>query len=500
MAVTHDDAPSGNTRNAPRRPNRSNENSPVATRTISRVQTRFIQRKDFFKIFPGSCPDNSADITMQSRDYVYKSWQETLRKSDGPVLSEPWPKLTPTGQGAKKLGPTLTTWPPQGHLKYSTKSHLSVWLWECLNQCALMQYSPQAAMSLILSKVANTQTQQQIRQLAGALEVSFDSNDDVDAFYHCIFVLVSEASPTQHEAYMKLTSLKPEDSESIIEYYVRFLSIASLMVNARDYGQHGNLVNQNQLQDWFAHTLDQADRKIDAGKLSQYMADPNTIERHHPREEASAYGGLWSLVLVNERLSTPPVAAASAKDHEPISVLHQSKPVVAHNVAALPATEANNLGKGRSSGAPPSTPPQGWEEVMAKAVASAVATALKQNSQGNPQKRQRTTQEERPESEQAKKMEAARDDKVNPQVKWRDLPFPLRRLITGACRAVKEARELSSDIQVVGQSAKLKPHLTSIQKWIDDHPELKAKMSSAQICYGCIGYGHTYKKGKCPLA
>jgi hypothetical protein len=472
---------------------RSTEGSPQ--RTPIRAQGQFIQRRDFLKLYPGSSPENEIDITMQTRDYVFENWQEKLRKSEGLIFAEPWPKLLENGQGAKKAGPTLEKWPSTTHDKFSTKSHLSSWLWEALNKCALMQYSPSAAMNYILSHVANPQTQQQIRHLLSSLNATMDKNEDIDAFYHCIFVLVSEASPTQHEAYSMLTDMRPKETETVIEYYIRFISMVSLLINARDYGQHNTGISQEQLQQMFAQTLNKADRKIDQGKLSQYMSDPNTVERFHPRENASGYKDLWSLVLVNENLTVPAVSYSSTKPH--VSQIHQAipQPIVAHNlVLDSSPSGVDPLGKGRSTEAPPSYPEGDWKEFIAKEIEKAVSAVAKQQS---PQKRARVSSEKRPVSEQAERMDKARDQD---QETWPKLPSQLRMKIIKLCGAIKDAKRISDEPHVVEKSTKVVEAQKEVQAYIDSDSDLKNKMPTAKICIGCVGYGHLYKKNKCPLA
>ena len=120
-------------------------------------------------------------------------------------------------------------------------------------------------------------------------------------------------SPTEVEARGKLTDLRPTAEETIFEYYVRFTAVASLLINAVDYNQYSTEISSAQLQMIFAETLTKADRQIDLGKLSHWLSEDTAETRKHPREAASGYENLWSLVLANERLSVPVSMSAPTK-------------------------------------------------------------------------------------------------------------------------------------------------------------------------------------------
>jgi len=289
-----------------------------------------------------------------------------------------------------------------------------------------------------------------------------------------------------------------------MEYYIRFISVASLLLNARDYGQHSNSMSQTQLQGLFAQTLNKGNWKIDLGKLSQYMSDPNTLERFHPREEASGYSNLWRLVQANERLTETTARRSMAPAPTPKETLPASQALImAHNtiVEALEDTpQVSHLGKGRSSEAPPLTPDNDLQGMIAKAVEKALSSALAKDS--SPLKRQRQnpgqqSQGKRPISEQAAKMDAARDED---QVPWPKLPLKLRNLLLKACGAIREAKQLSSEPHVIEQSTTVTAHLADVQQCLTENVTLLKTMSQAKLCIGCIGYGHLYRTNKCPLA
>jgi len=236
-----------------------------------------------FTTFRGSSPENRHEGI--ARDFMYEAWQQHMRRLPGPVLAEAWPNLDEKGQGAKKTGPTLTAWPTPDHSKFSSKHHFSSWMWDALNKCALQQYNPSAAMNHLLSHISTPQTQQQIRKVLNSMGATLKTADDFDKFYHAVLVTLPETSPTEVEARGKLSDLRPTPDETVIEYYVRFTSVASLVINAVDYGQYATELSQAQLQLLFAETLTKADRAIDMGKLSNWLTE-DTLE---PRKRVFQY-------------------------------------------------------------------------------------------------------------------------------------------------------------------------------------------------------------------
>ena len=141
----------------------SNEGTPPSARTSSRIAVQFIKRRDLFELFEGSCPTNKNE-DLKKRDFVFDNWQQSLRRIQGPIMVAPWPKLA-KDNSSKKQGPSLDPWPSKDHDKFSSKHHFSMWLWDALNKCALIQFSPFTAMNHILSFVSTPPTQQQIRGL-----------------------------------------------------------------------------------------------------------------------------------------------------------------------------------------------------------------------------------------------------------------------------------------------------------------------------------------------
>ena len=478
--------------------NTSQEVSPARTPRTPSVQ--FLQRKDFFRTFPGSSPENKNE-THVKRDFISESWQQLLRKLPGPVLAEPWPTLMENGQGAKKVGPTLTVWPAKDHSKFSSRHHLSSWMWDALNKCALIQYNPASAMNHLLSHISTPQTQQQIRSVLTSMQVTLQTADDLDALYHAVMVTLSETSPTEVEARGKLTDLRPTAEETIFEYYVRFTAVASLLINAVDYNQYSTEISSAQLQMIFAETLTKADRQIDLGKLSHWLSEDTAEARKHPREAASGYENLWSLVLANERLSVPVSMSAPTK-----IMTAQPQAQVAMQVIG-PTEGVNQLGKGRDTVTPHTKPsdssPMANNEDLQKFIEASVAKAVKQVLQGSASdskspKRSRLQLDGRKTSDLADKMDQARD---SDQPAWTSLPYEFKKLVIEASRTVRAAKRISSEVSTLENSMELKQHMTKINKLIDSKPDLKTRFpKGVKFCLGCVAYGHTFNMGKCPTA
>ena len=327
-------------------------------------------------------------------------WQQHLRKLPGPVLADAWPIVDETGQGAKKTGPALTQWPAHDHSKFSTKHHFSYWMWDALNKCAIHQYNSAAAMNYLQSHISTPQTQQQIRKLLSSMETydTLKSANVFDKLYHAVLITLPETTPFEMESRGQLSDLRPKAEETIIEYYVRFSAMASLVINAVDYGQFETEMSQAHLQLLFAETLTKAGRYINLGKLSNWLTD-TTENRKHPREAASGYENLWSLVMANERLTAP--------QH----VIPTSPPTIQAMQAVVPST-VSDLGKGRDEVTPQNkaestaltTDGANLQMLIQTAVAQAVKQALENKPNNQPTKRVRT-------NDQVPKPNKARDER-----------------------------------------------------------------------------------------
>ena len=461
-----------------------------------------LQRRDFFITFPGSSPENRNEGI--SRDYMSEMWQKQLRRLLGPVLAEPWPIVDESWQGAKKQGPVLTKWPSEDHAKYSPKHHLSAWMWDALNQCALHQYNPAASTNYLLSHISTAQTQQQIRKLLASMEAhdTLKKANAFDKLYHAVLVTLPETTPDTMEAQGKLGQLRPTADETIIEYYVRFASVASLVINAVDYGQYNMDLSQTHLQVIFANTLIEAGRDINLGKLANWMNE-KPLERKHPRQEAAGYENLWSLVMANERLTDEISKAPQTQPPLPTAVRAMQ--------AVVPYTGANDLGKGRED-APQNNPKStasdnpNLQTFIQTEVARLVKQALQGQQNKQPAKRVRTSKEQGERtSEQAKdnenriaKLEQAKDDDLPT---WKSLPYPLKGKVVLLGRAILRAKNISQEISTIENSADVKKYMNLATTHISSNPELKAKFPTGfKYCLGCVAYGHSYNTRKCPTA
>jgi len=260
-----------------------------------------------------------------------------------------WIRETPfdLGRGTNRVKGTEARfpgpWPRAGHDPRNISHHLAHWLTEVCRWGRRLQAAPALIMEFAMEHIFDDSTRNTLRQRTQHL--NWDDPQSIELFYDIVLEMgAALGCVLRYEvALQDYLTLRINDNEGIIEFYVRLLNTLSLVVNS-PLAFTG--IDVAQLKVIFVTGI--SHRPIADGSLAR------TLE-YHPRTQHTFYEP-WDLVWANYQVSVSPPQVNSPVRTPAQTLAQPGQPIAAYEAVAL---DTPGQGRGRGQKRPRGNSPRG---------------------------------------------------------------------------------------------------------------------------------------------